>query len=81
MLRFSPPMTSLGTVRKDDVYAGLWLYCGSVANDRTQEGSFFNASAPDVLPVPDMVLERVNALSEADPVAGVLERLRTVLAR
>lgn len=74
-------LTSLGTVRKDDVYAGLWLYCGSVANDRTQEGSFFNASAPDVLPVPDMVLERVNALSEADPVAGVLERLRTVLAR
>ena len=71
-------LTSLGTVRKDDVYAGLWLYCGSVANDRTQEGSFFNASAPDVLP--DMVLERVNALSEADPVAGVLERLRTVLA-
>lgn len=74
-------LTSLGTVRKDDVYAGLWLYCGSVANDRTQEGSFFNASAPDVLPVPDMVLERVNALSEADPIAGVLERLRTVLAR
>ena len=74
-------LTSLGTVRKDDVYAGLWLYCGSVANDRTQEGAFFNASAPDVLPVPDMVLERVNALSEADPVAGVLERLRTVLAR
>jgi len=28
-----------------------------------------------------MVLERVNALSEADPIAGVLERLRTVLAR
>ena len=74
-------LTSLGTVREDDVYAGLWLYCGSVANDRTQEGSFFNASAPDVLPVPDMVLERVNALSEADPIAGVLERLRTVLAR
>lgn len=74
-------LTSLGTVRQDDVYAGLWLYCGSVANDRTQEGSFFNASATDVLPVPDMVLERVNALSEADPVAGVLDRLRTVLAR
>ena len=81
MQQASKYLTSLGTVRKDDVYAGLWLYCGSVANDRTQEGSFFNASAPDVLPVPDMVLERVNALSEADPVAGVLERLRTVLAR
>ena len=39
-------LTSLGTVRKDDVYAGLWLYCGSVANDRTQEGVVLQCVGP-----------------------------------
>lgn len=73
-------LTSIGTVRKDDVYAGLWLYCGSVAPDRAAEGSFFNAAPAGAAPVPDMVFERLNALSDADPAAGVLERLRAVLA-
>lgn len=73
-------LTSIGTLNKDDVYAGLWLYCGSVAPDRAAEGSFFNAAPAGAAPVPDMVFERLNALSGADPVAGVLERLRAVLA-
>ena len=62
------------------MYAGLWLYCGSVAPDRAAEGSFFNAAPAGAAPVPDMVFERLNALSDADPAAGVLERLRAVLA-
>ena len=73
-------LTSVGTLKKDDVYAGLWLYCGSVSPDsHGEEGSFFNAAPQGGAPVPDMRLERLNALTDSDPAAGLLDRLRSVL--
>ena len=75
-------LTSIRASSPGDVFAGLWLLCGSVTPDDTPEGSFFNTAALDGQPiVPDLMLSRLNGLDDRQtPVSGIIARLRTVLS-
>lgn len=75
-------LLGIAAVRPGDVFAGLWLFCGSVAADNSPEGSLFDAAhRMGVAPAPDMVLTRLNAFNakEADAAGRVLERLAGAL--
>lgn len=75
-------LIGLAPVRPGDVFAGLWLFCGSVATDSSAEGSLFDeALRRGLAPAPDLVLTRLNAFNavEADAGGRVLERLAGAL--
>lgn len=76
-------LMSLRPIKPEDVFAGLWLWCGSVTPDASPEGSFFDvAAAGGVMMTPDLVLRRLNGLMPNDGgvVNEIVNRLRAVLA-
>ena len=75
-------LMSLRPIKAEDVFAGLWLWCGSVTPDTSPEGSFFDVAQSGGIPMtPDLTLRRLNGLTtDANSmVSEIVERLRQVL--
>ncbi len=75
-------LMSLRPIKAEDVFAGLWLWCGSVTPDTSPEGSFFDVAQSGGIPMtPDLTLRRLNGLTtDANSmVSEIVERLRQVI--
>ena len=76
-------LVSLRTASADDIYAGVWLWCGYALPNENAEpiGSIFDSTEiGEDIPVPDLVLGKLTAVHpHTDPIGHLLGRMHQLL--